>query len=234
MSLKQTISIKAAIVIIHLLFCHLIFAQTENQKNTKEQEPIRLKRYNLLDNSLKFQSEYIVAPPYFNSPFPAFENYNPAFFFHKNASTDNILLSQNKFESIMPGLGSITHYTNQLRWNAGKKTIFDFGVGLAMQNTVFDPFIPNYQVSFRAALEYSLNNWLSAYFYGQYITNPINKPEDYFDPFMHNNPMFIQSEIGAGVKAGFKKTNIDFQINSIYDTKFGGMTPVNSKIKIGF
>jgi len=51
---------------------------------------------------------------------------------------------------------------------------------------------------------------------------------------MHNNPLFIQPEIGAGVKGGIKKTNVDFQINSIYDTNFGGMAPVNSKIKIGF
>jgi len=51
MSLNQTIRIKVAIVIIHLLFYHMIFAQTENQNNTIEQEPVRLKKYNLLDNS---------------------------------------------------------------------------------------------------------------------------------------------------------------------------------------
>ena len=140
----------------------------------------------------------------------------------------------NKIESLLPGLGSYSQYTNQFRWNAGKKITVDFGAGLVMQNTVFDPFIPNYQISFRAALEYSFNDWLSAYLYGQYITQPLNKPDDYFDPVMHNNPLFIQSEIGTGVKAGFKKTNVDFQINSIYDGKFKGMTPINSKIKIGF
>ena len=234
MSLKQTIPIKAALVIVHLLFCHLIFAQTENQNITKEQEPVRLKKYGLFDNSLNFQPGNFAEPSYFNSPFPAFENYNSASFFHKNTSNYNFSISQNKFESIMPGLGSVAHYTNQFRWNAGKKTALDFGAGLAMQNTIIDPFIPNYQFSFRAALEYSFNDWLSGYFYGQYVTKPINKPDDYFDPFMHNNPMFIQSEIGAGVKAGFKRTNVDFQINSIYDTKSGGMTPVNSKIKIAF
>jgi hypothetical protein len=234
MSLKQIIPIKAAIVIIQLLFCHLLFAQTENQNITKEQEPVRFKKYNLLDNSLNYQPGYFAEPNYFNSSFPVFENYNPASFYNKNAPTASFSFSQNKFESIMPGLGSIAHYTNQLRWNAGKKTTLDFGAGLAMQNTVFDPFIPNFQISFRAALEYTFNDWLSAYFYGQYVTKPINKPQNYFDPFMHNNPLFIQPEIGAGMKAGFKKTNIDFQINSIFDTEFGGMTPVNSKIKIGF
>lgn len=134
----------------------------------------------------------------------------------------------------MPGLGSITHYTNQLRLNTGKNTSFEFGAGLAMQNSIIDPFIPNYQFSFRLAVEYNFNERLSAYFYGQYITNPINKPGDYFDPLIHNNPFFIQSEIGAGLQAGFKKTNVDFKINSIYDTKFGGITPVNSKIRIDF
>ena len=234
MPLKQSIPKKAALVIVHVLFCQLIFAQTENQNNTIKQEPVTLKKYGLLDNSLNFQSGYMVTPLYFNTPFPAFENYNPAFFIHKNTPTNNFSISQNKFETVMPGLGYITHYTNQLRWSTGKRTAFDFGAGLAIQNTVIDPFIPNYQISFRAALEYSFNDWLSGYFYGQYITKPINKPADYFDPFMHNNPMFIQSEIGAGMKAGFKKTNVDVQINSNFDTEFGGMIPVNSKIKIGF
>jgi hypothetical protein len=235
MSLNQTIPKKnAAIVIVQLLFCQLIYAQTENQNNAIKQEPIRLKKYGLFDNSLNFQSGYFTEQLYFNSPFPNFENYNFAPFFHKNTTFANFSISQNKFESTMPGLGSITHYTNQLQWKAGKKTTFDFGAGLAIQNSVIDPFIPNYQISFRAALEYSFNDWLSGYFYGQYITKPLNKPADYFDPLMHNNPMFIQSEIGAGVKASFKKTNIDFQINSIYDSKYGGLTPVNSKIKIGF
>jgi len=234
MSLNQTIPIKAAIVIIHLLFCHLLFAQTENQKITKEQEPLRLKKYNLLDNSLNYQPGYFAEPFSFNSPFPTFENYNPNLFFQKSTQAASFSFSQKKFESIMPGLGSITHYTNKLRWNAGKKTALDFGAGLAMQNTIIDPFIPNFQISFRAALEYSFNDWLSAYFYGQYVTKPINKPDDYFDPLIYKNPLFIQTEIGAGMKAGFKKSSIDFQINSIYDSKFGGMTPVNSKIKIGF
>ena len=62
MSLNQTIPIKAAIVIIQLLFCHLLFAQTENQNITKEQEPVRLKKYNLLDNSLNFQPGYFAEP----------------------------------------------------------------------------------------------------------------------------------------------------------------------------
>jgi hypothetical protein len=182
---------------------------------------------------LNYQPGYFAEPFSFNPPFPAFGNYNPNLFFQKNTPA-GFSFSQNKFGSIMPGLGSITHYTNQLRWNAGKKTTLDLGAGLAIQNTVFDPFIPNYQFSFRAALEYSFNDWLSAYFYGQYVTKPINKPDDYFDPLIYKNPLFIQTEIGAGMKAGFKKSNIDFQINSTYDSKFGGMTPVNSKIKIGF
>ncbi|MCA1760319.1 MAG: hypothetical protein LC658_11175 [Bacteroidales bacterium] len=234
MSLKQTILIKAAIVIVHLLFCHLLFAQTEAQNITIDKEQYQLKKYNLFDNSLNYQPGFFIEPTFFNSPFPAIENYNPASFFQNNATTTKFSFSQNKIESIMPGLGLYSHYTNQFRWNVGKKTTLDFGAGLVMQNTIIDPFIPNYQISFRAVFEYTLNDWLSAYFFGQYITKPFNKPGDYFDPFMHNNPLFIQSEIGAGMKTGFKKTNIDFQINSIYDTKFGGMTPVNSKIRIEF
>ena len=153
MSLNQTIPIKAANVIIHLLFCHLLFAQTEYQNTIKEQEPLRLKKYNLLDNSLNYQPGYFAEPSDFNPSFPAFENYNPNLFFKKYSPAASFSFSQNKFGSIMPGLRSITHYTNNLRWNAGKKTTLDFGAGLAMQNTIFDPFVPNFQISFRAALD---------------------------------------------------------------------------------
>lgn len=232
MSLKHTILTKA-VIIVHLLLGNLLFAQTEAQNKIIDKELYHLKKYNLFDNSFYYQPGYFIEPTFINSPFPAFENYNPASFFQNNATTSKFSFSQIKNESIMPGLGSYSHYTNQFRWNVGKKTV-DFGAGLVMQNTIIDPFIPNYQISFRAVFEYTLNDWLSAYFFGQYITKPFNKPDDYVDPLMHNNPLFIQSEIGAGMKAGLKKTNIDFQINSIYDTKIGGMTPVNSKIRIEF
>ncbi len=234
MLLNRNLPIKVISAFVNLLFYQLLFAQSESDTKNLDKEQYQIKNYKLFENSIIFQSGYFGEQRYFDSPFPTLKNFNSASFFQKNSTTTNFLISQNKFESIMPGLGSVTHYTNQLRLNAGKNTSFEFGTGLAIQNTIFDPFIPNYQISFRAALEYSFNDWLSGYFYGQYITKPLNKPADYFDPLMHNNPMFIQSEIGAGLKAGFKKTNIDFQINSIYDSKYGGLTPVNSKIKIGF
>lgn len=234
MTINQTLSIKVSLAIFFLLFYHLLFAQSESQEKNPAIELYRLEKYYLFDNSMNFQSGYFEEQLYFKSLFPSSENYNSPSFYQKNTTLTNFSFSQYKFESKMPALGSVTHYTNQIKWNAGKKTNFEFGAGLAMQNTIFDPFISNYQFSFKAAVEYSFNDWLSAYFYGQYVTKPINKPDDYFDPFMYHNPMFIQSEIGAGVKAGFKKTNVDFQINSNYDKEFGGVIPVNSKIKIGF
>jgi len=234
MSPNLTLPIKVIFVIVYLLFYQLLFAQSESDTKNLYKKQYQIKSYNLFYNSINFQYGYFGEQLYFNSPFPTLENFNSAFLFQKKSSPANFSISQNKFESIMPGLGSITHYTNQLRFKTEEKTYFEFGAGLAMQNTIIDPFIPNYQFSFRVAMEYKFNKRLSAYFYGQYVTDPINKPDDYFDQLMHNNPLFIQSEIGAGVKAGLKKTNVDFKINSIYDTKFGGMTPVNSKIRIEF
>lgn len=234
MSQNLTLPIKVISVIVLLLFYQMLFAQPESDTKNLDKKQYQIKNYNLFDNPIYFQSGYSGEQLYFNSQFPSLENHNSAFLFQKKSSPANFSISQNKFVSTMPGLGSITHYTNQLRLKTGEKTYFEFGAGLAMQNTIIDPFIPNYQFSFRVAMEYNFNKRLSAYFYVQYITDPINKPDVYSDPLIQNNPFFIQSEIGAGVKAGLKNTSFDFKINSIYDTKFGGMTPVNSKIRIEF
>ena len=234
MAINQTLSVKVALVIVFILFKHLLFAQSELQNKNPESETYRLKKYNLSDYSMNFQNRYFEEQLYFKSSFPSLVNNSSPFFYQKNTTLSNFSFSINKFEATMPGLGSVTHYTSLIRWNAGKKTNFEFGAGLANQNTVFDPFVANYQFSFKAAAEYSFNHRLSTYLYGQYVTQPINKHDNYFDPLIYNNPFFIQSEIGAGVKAGFKKTNVDFKINSIYDKTSGGMTPVNSKIQIEF
>ena len=51
---------------------------------------------------------------------------------------------------------------------------------------------------------------------------------------MYRNPLFLQSEVGAGLKRKTKNVNTKFHINSIYDNNLKQFTPVNSKISFGF
>ncbi len=134
----------------------------------------------------------------------------------------------------MPQLGSVEHYSNHFRWDAGSKTEMDIGAGLAMQNTIMNLFAPNYQFTFKGSAGYAYNDWITVYLYGQYLTAPLNKPDHYFDPFMHFNPLFLQNEVGAGMYTTYKKSRIDLQIFSIYGSDFKDAKPVYSKLRIGF
>lgn len=236
MASKNCIQRMASIFVALLWFNQLTFAQTEIQPLQLEQDSIRLKKYRLFYDLSVFPVPGTGENWLLNRVSPALKNFQAGFEFGKKQPPKTFSVSQNKYETVLPGLGSIEHFTNQVRWNAGNKVTVDFGAGLAMQNTIMNPDIPNYQLSFRASVEYAFNDWLSAYLYGQYITKPLNKPEDYFDPFMHNNPLFLQNEIGGGVKANFNKTQIGFDIYSMPGQEFKSvwLRPTNSRITIGF
>lgn len=233
---KQVTQQKTFLVFIFLMFYQILFAQTEIQPLHNEQDSIRLKKYNLFDDLSVIPASKLGENWFFSPAFPALNNVQSGLDFGKKQPPKVISVAQNKFETVLPNLGSIEHFTNQFRWNAGNRVAVDFSAGLAIQNTIMNPLVPNYQFSFRASVEYSFNDWLSAYFYGQYITKPINKPDDYFDPFMHNNPLFLQNEIGSGMKANFNKSHIGFEIYSMPGQEFKSvrLKPTNSRITIGF
>jgi len=226
----------ASIFVALLWFNQLIFAQTEIQSLQLDQDSIRLKKYDLFDDLSVFPVPGTGENRFFNLVSPGLKNFQSGFDIGTKQLPETFSVSQNRFETELPGLGSIEHFTNQFRWNAGSRVAVDFGAGLAIQNTIMNPLVPNYQLSFRASVEYSFNDWLSAYLYGQYITKPLNKPGDYFDPFMYNNPLFLQNEIGAGMKANFNKTHIGFEIYSMPGQEFKSvrLRPTNSRITIGF
>jgi len=234
MSSKQTNQLKAAIFTVSLLFCQYLFAQTESLPILPQQDSTHLKKYNLFDDL----SGTLIREPgeswLFGAESPALQNSLPEFDFNKKNRLKTFSFSQNKFESVLPELGSVEYFHNQFRWKVHEKMTVDFGAGIVMQNTIMNSDILNYQLSFSAVLEYSFNDWLSAYFYGQYLTRPLTQPPDYFDPFIHNNPLFMQSEFGTGLKAKYKNKYIDFRIFSIYGSEYNGVKPVHSKIRIGF
>lgn len=233
MNFEYAIQKKTLILIIQLLFCQLLYAQTENKLFLPIQDTIRFERRSLYESLQSLPPNNRVAFGQINDVFPDYR-YSQRIFDSGNNHQETFSFSQTKFLTDLPGLGSVEHFENKLQWNPGNRTHIDFGAGLAIQNTIMNPYIPNYQLSLAASFKYSFNDWLTAYIYGQYVSDPLNKPDDYFDPFMYNNPSFLQNEIGAGINARYKNTNIDLQIFSIYGAEYQEVKPVHSKIRIGF
>ncbi len=233
MNLEYAIQKKILIIIIQLLICQHLYAQTEYKLFLPIQDTIQFEKHNHYESLQSLPTISRVAFGQINDLYPEYR-YNKRIFDSGKNHQETFSFSQTKFLTDLPDLGFVEHFENKLQWNPGNKTHIDYGAGLAIQNTFMNPYIPNYQLSLAASFKYSFNDWLTAYIYGQYLSRPLNKPDDYFDPFMYNNPTFLQNEVGAGFNARYKNTNIDLQIFSIYGAEYQDVKPVHSKIRIGF
>lgn len=103
-----------------------------------------------------------------------------------------------------------------MKLDSGNKFTYQFGVGLAMQNSILSTNDLNYQLTFDAIIEYSFSQRISGYIYGQILSNPLNNPGGNFDPFIFNNPLFLQNELGVGVKTHLKNSTLDFKLFHVY------------------
>ena len=211
--------------------CYSIFAQNEVGSKLKTQEIFVPQKLNLSSFNTDFQLIYSNNSISINHFIPS---YNKIFKLKKANSFPSFSFVQNKTENNLPGMGSYTFFNNSLIYRINNKIEVDFGAGLARQNSVLNAAKPNYQVGFQASVEFALTSKLDAFIYGRYFTSPIKKQKDFFDPLIYRNPLFLQSEVGAGLKRDYKNVNAKFQINSIYDNNVRQFAPVNSKISIGF
>ncbi len=230
MKLNRTVIQKANIFVYLIFICYSIFAQTEEVSKLKSHEIFAPQKLNLQPFSTDLHLKY--------SYDRTFQNYfaptNMIFRLKENNSFTRITFNQNKIEDYSPGLGSYEFFNNSLNYRINDKTKIDIGIGLARQNSILYAAKPNYQIGFQASVEFAITTKLDAFIYGQYFTSPINKSKDFFDPFIFQNPLFLQSEVGAGIKRDYKNMDAKFQINSIYDNHKGHFAPINSKITIGF
>lgn len=148
-----------------------------------------------------------------------------------------IKFEQNKTEVQLPNLGEYHHYKNTFVYAPEDKLSFRLGGGLLQQNSLMSAYQEIYRFTFHSSAEYELTSWLSAYLYGQYVSNPVNAPSNMYDPLQYMNPVFVQSEAGGGLKAKYKNIQAGVGMKAIYDTQFNQSNPVKSmdtKIRIGF
>ncbi len=228
--LNRTVIQKANIFVYLIFICYSIFAQTEEVSKLKSHEIFALQKLFLLPFSTDLQLN--------NSNNSIFKNpftpTNKIFRIKETNPFTRISFSQNKIENNFPGFGSYTFFNNHIDYRINSNTLIEMGLGLARQNSILYAAKPNYQIGFQASVEFAVTSKLDAFIYGQYFTSPINKSKDFFDPFIFQNPLFQQSEVGAGIKRDYKNMDAKFQINSIYNNHKGHFAPINSKIAIGF
>lgn len=237
MKLKQATINKAVIFLIHIFIFSNIFAQTEQDSKLSQQEFNRLKEFRFSIISYDLQPISFDKSTIYNraATFMEINQFNNKT--KKSIIFKNMSFKQSKSENFLPNLGVYEHYNNSFNFIINDNIIVDFGIGLVKQNSILTSNYPNYQFSFHTSVEYAITNWLSAYAYGQYLTSPFNKPKDFFDPLIYMNPLFLQTEIGGGLKAKYKNINADIGVKAMYNTQFKQASPVgtmNSKVTIGF
>lgn len=229
--LTRTVIQKTRLFAYLIFMCSSVFAQ--------DQEVSKLKIYETAVPQKLFLPPFSTEMRLFNLEDSIFRNdFSPTsknfFRLKESNSFKRISFKQTKTENNLPGLGSYVFFNNNMSYTIGNKAEIDIGVGLAQQNSTLSAAKPNYQIGFQASVEFAITSKLDAFIYGQYFTSPVNKPKDFFDPLIYRNPLFLQSEVGAGLKRNYKNVNAKFQINSIYDNTVRQFAPVNSKISIGF
>ncbi len=227
----RKIILKSGIFVFLIFNCYSIFAQNEEVSKFEIHDINVPQKLNLTPFSTDLQLNYSYDSNFQNYFTPTSIN---IFRLKETIPLTRISFIQNKVENSFPGLGSYDFFNNSLKYRVNNKTIIDIGIGLARQNSILYAAKPNYQIGFQASVEFAVTPKLDAFIYGQYFTSPINKPKDFFDPLIYRNPLFLQSEVGAGLKRNYKNVNAKFQINSIYDNNVRQFAPVNSKISIGF
>jgi hypothetical protein len=236
MIIKQTTIIKIVFFVIYIFLFNNIFAQTEQDSIIKKQEHSWIKKIPFTTVPFDYQSVYFNKSTNFIQP-SFMGMYQPNNQIRESIIFNKLLFNQRKAQNIFPNLGVYEHFDNSFNYEANGKIIFDFGIGLVKQNTILTSNNPNYQFSFHTSMEYEITNWLSAYIFGQYITPPVNKSIDFFDPLICRNPLFFQTEMGGGLKAKYKNVKADIGVKAMYNTQFKQSSPVgtmNSKVTIGF
>ncbi|MCT4647217.1 MAG: hypothetical protein N4A74_19670 [Carboxylicivirga sp.] len=150
-------------------------------------------------------------------------------------SINKIRIHRNYTSNHLIGLGGFENYIDQLQINSQNGS-FIFGYGLTLQNDYNTSNATSIQLNLSVRYDHSLNNWLSIYTYGQYLSSDVRNNSK-LSPLINMNPLFMQSEAGIGLIAKYRNLKLDVGTKTIFDTQFQKSKPLNmmnSKLKVGF
>ncbi len=153
----------------------------------------------------------------------------------KESIGNQISIQRELSTMIFIGLGGYENYTSNIDLNTNNHTSITVGLGLTKQYSYLNAHRPNIHLALSAQYAYRVNSWLYIYTHGQYLTPPINQPNQ-VDPFTYMSPLFNKTEVQYSIKAIYKNIETNIGVKTLYDTQFEKSKPINlmhSKIKIG-
>lgn len=153
-----------------------------------------------------------------------------------NKPSSNFSFTQSRTDLNYRNLGISKRYMIDAVFHPTKRLKVELATGIIQQNSVLSAWEPNFQMVFKSLLEYEITPWLSGYIYGQYVSPSLNQSK-FSDPLQFMNPMFLQNEVGGGLRAKYKNIKADVGMNTILKSKLHESNSkgyFNSKITVGF
>ncbi|MDA3879870.1 MAG: hypothetical protein PF436_05725 [Prolixibacteraceae bacterium] len=151
----------------------------------------------------------------------------------------NIQLSYtgNRIQKKYLGLGNFEQFNNTISLQYKNRLYLNTNIGLQKRDFLTSSINSDFHIGFKTSLEYAINNNLSAYVYWQ-KSRLLNKPNIEYEPYENlSKTLFMNNEIGAGIKAQFKNIRTDFGVNATYSSKFNRtkkINTINTKVSLGF
>ncbi|MGQ1890520.1 hypothetical protein ACT29H_08755 [Thermophagus sp. OGC60D27] len=131
-----------------------------------------------------------------------------------------------------PAFGGYQHFKSDIVFKPVNKLTVTLGGSLLSIDTP-ESLRPAMQYGIQSSVRYAFNNHLSLFLYGQRLWD-FSKSQK--SSFAIMNPLFPQTEAGAGLSGNMKNIQIDVGPRLIFDTKsnFQKMNLINTNISIDF
>lgn len=149
-----------------------------------------------------------------------------------------LMFSYGKSTGLAPAISKYEYYKLKLDYAGINNLNLSVEGGIIKNQNAFSSAYPAFHVGMNASVSYSLNNILSIYAYGTYVS-PVLNGNSAGTPSspLWVHPVLLNSETGAGLRLEYKNIKSDFGLRTIYDTMNNNFKPVNTigtKVKIGF
>lgn len=147
------------------------------------------------------------------------------------------LQSGNKFTEDYLGVGSFEQFNKQFTIQYKNSLFLNTNIIIQKHEFFTNQTFSDYRMGLKTSLEYAITNKISAYIYYQ-ISKPLNKPKIEYKTFDNlSKTLFLNNEIGSGIKAQFKNFQTNFGVNATYNSEFNTtkkINTVNTKISLDF
>jgi len=224
-------------LIVSLFISSVLFAQTGDEKMSEPKEGV---------NSLQLDNFSDKLTPKFLK-YSRISRFQPISFYPtclqryyqigEKHHLRKVSLMLSKEKEVHLGLGGHERFMSGIQYNFHDKMKLTFGLGLVKQGTGLNKEGVYLHYVYDSSLEYRVTDVISAYVYGQYLSGAIDGTQFSYDAFSYMNPLFIQTETGAGFRTKFKNVNADIGVKSMHDTQIKLAKPINTmntKVTIGF